>query len=180
VEYLEWLQGIGHGISVSGITEELAAEKALPLVDPGCLKMKSINRIVVHHSATETGNAEFFRVLHRVVNGWNDIGYHYVIGNGSFSRDGQIEKGRALPFRGAHARGGNEDSIGVCLVGNFDVKPPTTAQMVSLAVLLKELSLEYSIDRGSVTLHRLVEGSSTRCPGMKLTLKEVLYLFDNK
>jgi len=180
MEYLEWLKGIGHHAPASGTTEEMASEKALPLVNPGCEKMKSINRIVVHHSATETGNAEFFRVLHRIVNGWNDIGYHYVIGNGSFSGDGEIETGRALPFRGAHAQGGNEDSIGVCLVGNFDNRPPTAAQMTSLAVLLKKLAIEYSIGRGSVTLHRLIEGSSTRCPGSKLTLEDVLYLYDNK
>lgn len=162
------------------ISEEEAAGKALPLKDPGSKKMKDINRIVIHHSATETGNAAVFRVLHRVVNGWNDIGYHFVIGNGSLSGDGEIEEGRKLPFTGAHAKGGNEDSIGICLVGNFNNYLPTPAQIDSLGFLLVKLKGEYSISRDSVTLHRLVKGSSTECPGSKLRLEDVLYLMDNK
>ena len=142
--------------------------------------MKPVKKIVIHHSATETGNAAFFRVLHRVVNLWNDIGYHFVIGNGSLSEDGEVEAGRPLPFQGAHARGANEDSIGICLVGNFNITEPTAAQMNSLGILLRKLMAEYSLSRDSITLHRLVSGSSTECPGKRLNLKKVIYLLDNK
>ncbi|MCK5131813.1 MAG: N-acetylmuramoyl-L-alanine amidase [Candidatus Sabulitectum sp.] len=180
MKYLNWLHLLGYDCGKSEITEEEAVKKALPLDDPGSPRMRTVKRIVIHHSATETGSAAFFRVLHRVVNKWNDIGYHYVIGNGSLSRDGEIEKGRKLPFRGAHAKGGNEDSIGICLVGNFNNSFPTAAQMRSLGLLLHKLSGEYSISRDSVTLHRLVDGSSTECPGKKLCIEDVLYLFDNK
>ena len=180
MKYLEWLQLTGFDSRNSEITEDEAEEIALPLKDPGTEKMRSLNRIVIHHSATETGNAAYFRVLHRVVNGWNDIGYHYVIGNGSFSDNGEIEKGRKLPFRGAHAKGGNEDSIGICLVGNFNTETPTYLQIKSLGILLRSLAKEYSLCRNSVTLHRFIQGSSTECPGKNLSMKDVLYLFDNK
>ncbi|MCD4708896.1 MAG: peptidoglycan recognition protein family protein [Candidatus Sabulitectum sp.] len=180
MKYLEWLQQIGCDCGKLELTEEEAKRKALPLKNPGSVRMKSIRRIVIHHSATETGNAAFFRALHTVINGWNDIGYHFVIGNGSFSDDGEIEEGRRLPFRGAHAKGGNEDSIGICLVGDFNKKSPSDAQMDSLGLLLSRLIAEYSINRDSITLHRFIHGSSTECPGKNISLESILYIVDNK
>ena len=47
--------------------------------------------------------------------GWRDIGYHLVI-----TRDGAIEQGRPLEDQGAHTRGHNWESIGVCMVGGVD------------------------------------------------------------
>ena len=179
MKYLEWLHQIQADIEHLAVKEEDAERIALPLKDPGSDKMSSVVRIVVHHSATETGNAAFFRVLHRLVNGWNDIGYHFVIGNGSLSGDGEIEKGRALPFQGAHARGANKDSIGICLVGNFNRTEPSSAQMEALVKVIRKLMADYSISSDSITLHRLVSGSSTECPGSYLTLNDVLYLIDN-
>lgn len=44
--------------------------------------------------------------------GWSDIGYHYVI-----RRNGLVEHGRSVDIAGAHAKGHNKHSIGVCLVG---------------------------------------------------------------
>jgi N-acetyl-anhydromuramyl-L-alanine amidase AmpD len=180
VKYLEWLIRTGFRPEHTGVTEDEVAEKARPLENPGSSQMKQISGIVVHHSATETGNAACFRVLHRVVNGWNDVGYHFVIGNGSLSADGEVEYGRVLPFQGAHAKGANEYSVGICLVGNFNRTVPTAAQMDSLGILLRRLAVRYSIDRDFITIHRLVEGSHTQCPGSNLTLKDILYLFDNK
>lgn len=180
MKYLEWLQEIGCKYKKSGVTEAEAISKSLPLVDPGSLPMKSINRIVIHHSATETGNAAYFRVLHRIVNDWNDIGYHYVIGNGTLSGDGEIEPGRMLPYKGAHARGGNGDSIGICLVGNFNNTGPTAPQLDSLSILLQELTKRYSIKKEFVVLHRNVEGSFTECPGKNLSMENVFYLLDIK
>ncbi len=180
MKYLKWLHEIGCKYEKSGVTEAEAIRKSVPLVDPGSLPMKSIKRVVIHHSATETGNAAYFRVLHRIVNKWNDIGYHYVIGNGTLSGDGEIEVGRSLPFTGAHARGGNEDSIGICLVGNFNNTDPTAPQLGSLSTLLQELTVKYAIKKEFVVLHRNISGSFTECPGKNLTIENVLYLLDNK
>lgn len=180
MKYLDWLQLLGYDSSKSGITEEDAVRNATPLEDPGTERIKKVNRIVIHHSATSTGNAAFFRVLHRMVNKWNDIGYHFVIGNGSFSCDGLVEVGRKLPFTGAHAKGGNDDSIGICLVGNFNDTFPTAAQKRSLAILIRKLMSEYSLARNSIVLHRMVKGSLTECPGKHLNLEEVLYIIDDK
>ena len=43
---------------------------------------------------------------------WSDIGYHDVI-----RRDGTIEEGRPYNQQGAHVKGRNRNSLGVCLVG---------------------------------------------------------------
>lgn len=75
------------------------------------------NYLVVHCSATkphmDIGEAEI-REWH-IQKGWADIGYNVVI-----RRDGRVEIGRPLDYRGAHVKGHNFDSVGVCLVGGLD------------------------------------------------------------
>ena len=56
--------------------------------------------------------ADEIRLWHTRDNGWSDIGYHYVI-----KRDGTIEGGRPEEVPGAHTRGHNTNSIGICMVG---------------------------------------------------------------
>lgn len=70
--------------------------------------------IAVHCSATrpsmDVGVVDI-RKWHRA-QGWEDIGYHWVI-----RRNGKLEKGRAENLVGSHVKGFNAVSIGVCLVG---------------------------------------------------------------
>lgn len=78
------------------------------------LLRNNVKYIVVHCSDTpadmDIGAAEI-REWH-LNNGWIDIGYHYVI-----RRDGTLEPGREIFEPGAHVRGHNQESIGICLVG---------------------------------------------------------------
>lgn len=97
--------------------------------------MRKISRIVVHCSATKTGNAAAFRRYHMQVNGWNDIGYHYVI-----LRSGIVEKGRPIEKAGAHCPEANKDSIGICLVG---IDQFEAAQFDALKKLYKELTAKF-------------------------------------
>ena len=79
--------------------------------------LKKVEYIVVHCSATRPDQdigAEDITRWHRM-KGWLDIGYHYVI-----RRNGVLEEGRSVNVPGAHARGYNHRSIGVCLVGGLD------------------------------------------------------------
>lgn len=81
--------------------------------------MRPIDKIIIHCSDTpplmDIGAAEIRR-WHTDPqpkgNGWSDIGYHYVI-----RRNGKTESGRPEEIAGAHARGQNQSSIGVCMVG---------------------------------------------------------------
>ena len=112
---------------------------------------------VIHHSATETGNVEIFRRYHIDVNGWDDIGYHFVI-----LRDGTIQAGRPLSKSGAHARGRNSTHIGICLVGNDTF---TDRQHASLISLLRELVDEYGIYK--------VERHHEECPGAGVDVEKL-------
>ena len=73
--------------------------------------------------------------------------YHYVIGNGTYSGDGEVETGRLENESGAHcsADGMNFKSIGICLVGNFDIDKPTPAQMQALEKLCWDIMERYKI-----------------------------------
>jgi hypothetical protein len=124
--------------------------------------------IVIHHSATEEGSAAAFRRFHRR-KGWDDLAYHFVIGNGQGAADGAVEIGnRWMGQRvGAHARQReyNEYGIGICLVGNFEFLRPTAKQMASLRELIAFLTSRFGIEPKNVVRHRDV--STTKCPGRR-------------
>lgn len=128
--------------------------------------------IVIHHSATTGGGAAAFERYHIHVRHWESLGYHFVIGNGSQTGDGEIEvSGRWLRQEiGSHAVGYNARGIGVCLVGNFDDQHPTDQQMQSLRSLLRYLSETYDIPPDNVIGHNECEGAQTACPGEHLEI----------
>lgn len=79
--------------------------------------MRDIDRIVVHCSATSPGmdiGVAEIDAWHRD-RGFAGIGYHFVI-----RRGGRVEDGRLVEQPGAHAKGYNKNSIGVCLAGGID------------------------------------------------------------
>ena len=90
------------------------------------------------------------------------IGYHYFI-----AKDGTVTQGRADLDEGAHTRGVNLKSIGICLAGNFDATLPTAEQTEALTELLKDLTARYSIPTEKVVPHR--KFSNKTCYGNKLS-----------
>jgi hypothetical protein len=132
--------------------------------------------IVIHHSATPDGGARKFDKEHKS-KGWDELGYHFVIGNGTDTRDGQIEVGPRWPKQkwGAHdnAPGNqfNEHGIGICLVGNFDVTHPSAAQIKSLERIVAYLMKTYHISADHVLGHG--ETKATECPGRYLNVAMV-------
>lgn len=108
--------------------------------------MRTINKIIIHCSATPEGKdytVEDIDRDHRK-RGFAKIGYHYVI-----YRDGTIHQGRKESEVGAHARGYNANSIGVCYIGGLARDGKTTkdtrtqAQRDALVRLLRELVIRY-------------------------------------
>lgn len=122
--------------------------------------------IIIHHSATAQGDAETFRRNHKA-KGWRDVGYHYVVSNGTYKPDGLVETGRTEAENGAHCDADrmNSRSIGICLVGNFDVDKPTAAQMTSLEKLCRDIMTRHKIHVSKVLGHGEVKGAATNCPG---------------
>ena len=132
--------------------------------------------VVIHHSATPGGNAAIFNKLHRD-KGWDELGYHFVIGNGTDSPDGAVEIGPRWPSQkwGAHAKTAdnkyNDFGIGICLVGNFDVDRPTAKQQQALAKLTAWLMKHYHISPDRVMGHG--DTKATECPGRYVSIAQI-------
>lgn len=140
--------------------------------------------IVIHHTATNSGSVESINAAHlknkdKSGNAWLGIGYHFVIGNGDGMPDGAIEPTFRwrTQIQGAHAGSTNKDynerGIGVCLVGNFEKTPPTSAQRRSVKLLVQTLRTEYRIPSSEVVGHKDIRASSTECPGKLFPMAEV-------
>jgi hypothetical protein len=139
---------------------------------------KKWTAIVIHHSATENGNAAIFDRTHREEKHWEGVGYDFVIGNGIDSGDGEVE----VTFRwrrqmaGAHCGGtpgnwANEDAVGICLVGNFNYRTPSERQMQSLSRLIRFLQKRYGISMSRIYGHSNTPGARvTDCPGKKFPM----------
>ena len=131
--------------------------------------MRKIEKIIIHCSATPEGKdytVAQIRDWHVRGNGWSDIGYHFVI-----DRYGVVHKGRPVEKVGAHTKGQNARSIGICLIGGMDAenKRPkdtrTPAQRVALVNLVKELKATYG---ENVTVHGHNEFAAKACPSFNV------------
>lgn len=101
-------------------------------------------RIVVHNSGTRQGNARVFDYYHRRVRRMrNGLAYHFVIGNGTSTGNGQIEVGDRWrgQINGGHVHSDhlNNIALGICLVGDFNRDQPTRAQLESCEELIRYL-----------------------------------------
>jgi hypothetical protein len=100
--------------------------------------------IVVHNSGTRQGNARVFDYYHRHVRHMqNGLAYHFVIGNGTSTGNGEIEVGdrwrRQINGGHVHSDYLNNIAIGICLVGDFNRDQPTRAQLECCEELVRYL-----------------------------------------
>lgn len=131
--------------------------------------MRVIDSIWIHCSATKPSMDVGVSAIRRwhtdpkpVGQGWSDIGYHFVI-----KRNGRVQRGRGISRMGAHTRGYNATSVGICLVGGTseDGRPQfnfTMAQIRSLYDLVLDLQIKYEIPGEHVRGHN--EVSRKACP----------------
>jgi len=100
--------------------------------------------IVVHNSGTRQGNARVFDYYHRNVRRMrNGLAYHFVIGNGTSTGNGQVEVGdrwrRQINGGHVHSDYLNNIALGICLVGDFNRDQPTRAQLDCCEELIRYL-----------------------------------------
>jgi N-acetylmuramoyl-L-alanine amidase len=132
--------------------------------------------IIIHHSDSAYGSAAIMDQWHRA-RGFDELGYHFVIGNGTNSGDGQIEVGPRWPKQkwGAHDNAldnrYNTNGIGICLIGNFNDTHPTAKQMRSLIRLVVYLMRTYDIPADRILGHG--ETKVTQCPGRFLNVASI-------
>lgn len=115
---------------------------------------------------------------------WNGIGYHFVILNNKHSSktDGTLEFGRATNVQGAHVKGLNNRSVGICCVGHGDKNNFTENQYKSLYKLIRDLMAEFSVPVEKVIGHSEINKlvatgeiasqyrTSKTCPGTKIDM----------
>ena len=122
--------------------------------------------IVLHHAGMKRDKdmtVEDIHNFHVQENHWSGIGYHFVI-----HKDGYIEHGRPLEYVGAHALSNNEFTVGICLVGNYDLGLPPQEQLYSAVQLVGALCHEYKIDATDTTIFGHRDLCDTSCPGKNL------------
>ncbi len=136
--------------------------------------------IVAHHSAIKYGNATTYDREHRRRGMQNGLAYHFVIGNGINSGDGEIEIGPrwTRQLHGGHVRSYavNLTGIGICMVGNFEETYPTTRQLRAFTQLVDWLRADVLEKRPRFAGHKDIERNI--CPGRNFPLAEMHRHYD--
>ena len=130
--------------------------------------MREINKIIVHCSATREG--ENFEVAEirkwHLARGFNDIGYHFYI-----DLYGEIRKGRDISKIGAHCKGHNRNSIGICYCGGVEADGKTPkdtrqeCQKEALVAVLRTLKSMYP----NAVIHSHNDFANKACPSFNAT-----------
>lgn len=152
----------------------------------------NVTHMIVHHSAGNTNSADFAAVVrsywtfHVTGNGWADIGYNWLV-----DPNGVIYQGRAfhedwlgnifMNVVGAHMGGGNSNTMGICIIGNYSILDPSTIAVDRLRTMLAWQANKFNIDvlavRGkavsgnTIQMHTIAghrDGSATECPGFRV------------
>jgi LysM repeat protein len=146
------------------------------------VRSENWKRIVVHHSAIKYGNAAVYDRAHRKRGMQNGLAYHFVIGNGIDSGDGEIEIGPRWKKQllGGHVKSYriNLTAIGICLVGNFQATHPTRRQLAAFTQLMDWLRADVIPGAKHFAGHRDQRGEQTICPGKNFPLAAMRARYD--
>jgi N-acetylmuramoyl-L-alanine amidase len=156
----------------------------------GVREPTTVNHNIIHHAASSNSNSDYINVvrniylLHTQSNGWDDIGYNFLI-----AQNGSIFEGRDPQdvndidnIKGAHFCGKNSGTMGICVLGNYMETSPTNESLKSLKHVLVWKCVKSGIDPlnslphpssfspklKSISGHR--DGCATACPGDSLYL----------
>lgn len=129
--------------------------------------LQSVTKIIIHHTAEDGWDVYKTHEFHQKVRGWSGIGYNYFI-----EEDGTVFEGRGLHI-GAHAKGYNCETIGICMSGNFDKYDPTFAQVGSLQSLCRAFMEQFFLCEQNILGHCELEGVTKTCPGIRFSMIEL-------
>lgn len=117
---------------------------------------QNIKLLVVHCSDHDDSQKVTARDIHEMhlKFGWNGIGYHKII-----NRSGKVENGRPEYWIGAHVKGKNNISLGVCLIGRNKF---TKKQFISLERVLKKWKSLYP--KAKIVGHKDTGNTHKTCP----------------
>lgn len=138
--------------------------------------------MIVHHSAGSNNISDYTQavrdiyILHTEENGWSDIGYNYLVApDGVIYAGRDPENGDQDEVLGAHFCGSNSNTMGVCLLGNYETAEPTPELIGSLEEVLSWKAFKDDLNVLERNAHPLNsnlnviaghrDGCSTACPG---------------
>jgi N-acetyl-anhydromuramyl-L-alanine amidase AmpD len=131
----------------------------------GSRDMAHVNEITIHHTAGSQGPEEVAR-LHVYDNDWPGIGYHYMIDpNGVVF---QTNEDRTLSYHNSQT---NTTSLGIALIGNFELHEPTASQYRALKSLIRKLQASYPGITNIIPHHY---HKATACPGRYLDMNRII------
>ena len=121
--------------------------------------------IVLHHADAVSCSIEDVHQWH-LGNGWIGCGYHFLI-----RKDGSVWRGRPIDWVGAHTKGANDFSVGVCFEGSYESKDAVMpeAQLQAGRELVCYLLLQYP----GAAVKRHKDYCSTDCPGRHFPFAEI-------
>ena len=108
-----------------------------------------VTHLIIHHSAGTNFSNDWAGVVaayfdyHVNTNGWQDIGYNWLIDPNGVLYEG---RGGGDNIQGAHMCGYNENTMGICMLGNFEVAQPTDTMMQAVKQLLGYKACKENID----------------------------------
>lgn len=121
--------------------------------------------IIWHHAKSKKCTIADIEEWHAIDNGWSGgFGYHLFI-----AKDGTVYEGRPLNIRGAHCKGYNDVSIGICFEGDFENEHMTDIQFNSGVAATKDVQSKYS----GTMIKGHDDFNGTLCPGKYFPLDEM-------
>ncbi|WP_432662950.1 N-acetylmuramoyl-L-alanine amidase [Wukongibacter baidiensis] len=123
-------------------------------------KFKEPSMIVIHHAAHSSATVLDIHRWH-LKNGWSGFGYHFLV-----TKDGRIHRGRPENAIGAHTKGYNNISLGICMQGDYEVEKVPEIQFKALMELCQYLCEKYNV--GTIKGHRELQANN--CPGLNFPL----------
>ncbi|MBK7408702.1 MAG: N-acetylmuramoyl-L-alanine amidase [Saprospirales bacterium] len=152
-----------------------------------------VTHLIVHHSAGSNSSSDWSAVVRSIwdyhvnVNGWDDIGYNWLI-----DPNGVLYEGRGNDLQGAHFCGTNAGTMGICMLGTFTSVVPSNQSVGKLEKLLAWKCCDRNIDPEDFSFHPNsglnlfnISGHrdgicSTECPGDSLYARLPLIRTDVK
>lgn len=136
-----------------------------------------VSHLIVHHTAGSNTSSDWSSVVYSIwnyhvnTNGWDDIGYNWLI-----DPNGVVYEGRADNIQGAHFCGKNGNTMGICILGTYTDVEPQAASMKTLKRLFAWKACQEDIDPKGISYHPQSDeelyvvsghrdGCATACPG---------------
>lgn len=133
---------------------------------------KTLKYIILHHSGASADQTIEQIHKYHLGKGWLGIGYNVLV-----DKTGKIYWGRGINYIGAHCKGYNEMSIGICAIGNMQKDNMPSAQKESIIKLIKEIR-EYYPSITDIVGHR--DLAATDCPGANYPFSEIISASSSK